>query len=73
MTIQTFQNRVTLEKKNDIAYVTLSRADKYNGLDFAMMEGLVEAAKAVRKDKSLRVAIMQGAVSYTHLTLPTKA
>lgn len=34
----TFQNRVTLEKKNDIAYVTLSRADKYNGLDFAMME-----------------------------------
>ena len=48
MTIQTFQNRVTLEKKNDIAYVTLNRADKYNGLDFAMMEGLVEAAKAVR-------------------------
>lgn len=56
----TFQNRVTLEKKGHIAYVTLSRAEKYNGLDFPMMDGLVEAANAVRKDKNLRVVILQG-------------
>lgn len=57
---QTFKKRVTLEKKNSIAYVTLSRADKYNGLDFDMMEGLIEASKAVRKDRDIRVVILQG-------------
>ncbi|MED5388336.1 MAG: crotonase/enoyl-CoA hydratase family protein [Pseudomonadota bacterium] len=60
MPSQTFHDRVTLEKKNHIAYVTLSRADKYNGLDFAMMEGLIDAAKTVKKDRSLRVVILQG-------------
>ncbi|MCK0154965.1 crotonase/enoyl-CoA hydratase family protein [Alcanivorax sp. S6407] len=57
---ETFRNRVTLEKKDGTAYVTLSRADKYNGLDFDMMEGLIDAAKAVKKDRNLRVVIMQG-------------
>lgn len=60
MTTQTFQNRVTLDKNGPVATVTLDRADKYNGLDFAMMEGLVDAASAVRKDKSLRVVILKG-------------
>ncbi|MDX1802883.1 MAG: crotonase/enoyl-CoA hydratase family protein [Alcanivorax sp.] len=60
MTTQTFQNRVTLEKKNGTAYITLNRADKYNGLDFDMMEGLIDAAKAVKHDRDLRVVILQG-------------
>lgn len=56
----TFRNRVTLETHDHIAYVTLDRADKYNGLDFAMMEGLVDAANAIGKDKQLRAVILQG-------------
>lgn len=56
----TFKNRVTLEKKDAIAYVTLSRADKFNGLDFDMMEGLIEASRAVRKDRDIRAVILQG-------------
>ncbi len=53
-------DRVKLEKKDGIAYVTLSRPDKYNGLDFPMMEGLVETARLIRKDRELRAVILQG-------------
>ncbi len=52
-------DRVKLEKKDGIAYVTLSRPDKYNGLDFPMMEGLVETARLIRKDRELRAVRLQ--------------
>lgn len=53
-------NRVKLEVRNEIAYVTLNRADKMNGLDFAMFDALVATAKTVRQDKSVRAVILQG-------------
>lgn len=54
------KNRVRLETKNNLAYVTLARPEKRNGLDFDMMTGLIEAADLVKKDRSLRAVILQG-------------
>lgn len=52
--------RVAVEIRDQIAYVHLSRPDKLNGLDFAMLEQLVAAARTVRADKSLRTVILLG-------------
>lgn len=57
---QLIRERVHLEQRGQIAYVTLSRAEKYNGLDFAMMEALVEAAALVRDNRDIRAVIMRG-------------
>lgn len=57
---ETINERVTLELKGELAFVTLARAEKRNGLDFAMMEALVETAKRVRKNRALRAVILQG-------------
>lgn len=54
------KQRVRVASKDAIAYVTLERADKRNGLDFAMMEALVDAAKLLRRERSLRAVILQG-------------
>ncbi|MDX1588250.1 MAG: crotonase/enoyl-CoA hydratase family protein [Oleiphilaceae bacterium] len=53
--------RVLLEIRNDIAYVTLNRPDKYNGLDMALFQGLTRTAKQLRKDRNIRAVILQGA------------
>lgn len=52
--------RVKYEVRNQIAYVTLTRADKYNALDHTMFKGLVGAAQRASKDKSLRAVILSG-------------
>ncbi|MYL27708.1 MULTISPECIES: crotonase/enoyl-CoA hydratase family protein [Halomonadaceae] len=54
-------DRVTLEIDNDIAYVTLNRPDKYNGLDMAMFDAIASTAKTLKKDRSIRAVIIQGA------------
>ncbi|XOZ33409.1 crotonase/enoyl-CoA hydratase family protein [Halomonadaceae bacterium KBTZ08] len=54
-------DRVTLEIDNNIAWVTLNRPDKYNGLDMAMFEAITSTAKALKKDCSIRAVILQGA------------
>lgn len=53
-------DRVKLEIRDEIAYVTMTRAEKYNGLDFPMFTGLVEAARKIRKDRSIRAVILRG-------------
>lgn len=53
-------NRVELDIRDEIAYVTLSRAEKYNGLDLDMLEALVKAARLVDKDRSVRAVILSG-------------
>lgn len=53
------QSRVLLEVKNQIAYVTLNRPDKHNALDQAMFIALVNSAKAIRKDRSIRCVILK--------------
>jgi len=52
--------RVLLEVSNQIAYVTLNRPEKHNGLDEAMIKGLVSTAKQIRKDRSIRCVILKG-------------
>ena len=50
--------RVLLDVKNKIAFVTLNRPDKHNGLDEQMFVALVKAARLVRKDRNIRCVIL---------------
>ncbi len=52
--------RVLLNIEANIAYVTLNRPDKHNGLDKRMIVALIEAAKTIRRDRSIRCVILQG-------------
>ena len=56
----TDRSRVLLEVKNQIAYVTLNRPDKHNALDRLMFVALVNAAKAIRKNRGIRCVILKG-------------
>jgi len=56
----TTQARVLLEEKNRIAYVTLNRPEKHNGLDKRMFLELVQTAKTIRKNRNLRCVILRG-------------
>jgi len=42
-------DRVTLEIEDEIAYVTLNRPEKYNGLDMAMFDAIAATAKQLKK------------------------
>ena len=53
--------RVTLSIEGNIATVTLNRPDKYNGLDLETLNALVATAKALRKNRDVRVVILRGA------------
>jgi enoyl-CoA hydratase/carnithine racemase len=52
--------RVNLEVRDQVAYVTMVRGEKYNGLDWDMFVGLVDTARRVRKDRSIRAVILRG-------------
>jgi enoyl-CoA hydratase/carnithine racemase len=52
--------RILLEVKNSIAYVSLNRPEKHNGLNQQMFIDLVAAAKKIRKDRSIRAVILAG-------------
>ena len=54
------QNRVQLEVRGPIAYVSLARPDKLNGLDWDMLQGLVSAAAAIRRKREVRAVILRG-------------
>ncbi len=53
--------RVLVEIRDRIAYVTLNRPDKRNGLDLPMLRALVGAAAQVAADPSVRAVILAGA------------
>jgi enoyl-CoA hydratase/carnithine racemase len=53
-------DRVLLEVRDQVAYVTLNRADKYNGLDFAMFHALIGAARRIAADRDIRAVILAG-------------
>ena len=55
-----FHNRVSVDISNAIATVSLNRPEKHNGLDEAMILGLIAAAKAIRKNRSIRCVILTG-------------
>jgi enoyl-CoA hydratase/carnithine racemase len=54
-------DRVLLDVRDGVAYVTLNRPAKYNGLDLAMLRALVEAAGQVRRDRDVRAVVLAGA------------
>jgi enoyl-CoA hydratase/carnithine racemase len=53
-------DRVLLDVRDGVAYVTLNRADKYNGLDLPMLHGLVDTAGRIAADPGIRVVILAG-------------
>jgi enoyl-CoA hydratase/carnithine racemase len=56
--------RVLLDIRDEaggrVAYVTLNRADKFNGLDLPMMRGLVDVGAKIASDASIRAVILAG-------------
>lgn len=52
--------RVLLEVLDQIAYVTLNRPDKHNGLDEAMLKALISTARTIRRDRTVRCVILRG-------------
>lgn len=53
-------DRVRLDVRDDVAYVTMTRSDKYNALDWDMLCALVDTAAEIAADKSIRAVILQG-------------
>lgn len=53
--------RVSFIVESHIAYVTLNRSDKHNGLDEQMIIDLLKVAKMIKKNLAIRCVILQGA------------
>jgi enoyl-CoA hydratase/carnithine racemase len=53
-------DRVLLDVRDGVGYVTLNRADKYNGLDLPMLRGLVDVAQRIDRDDTVRAVILSG-------------
>ncbi len=54
------QERVSVEINGPVAVVSMTRAEKLNGLDFDMLDGLVDAAHGLAHDRAVRVVILRG-------------
>ncbi len=52
--------RVTVEIKDHIAHVTLSRADKMNAVDIDMAEAIVAAGEQIKADGDVRAVVLSG-------------
>jgi enoyl-CoA hydratase/carnithine racemase len=52
---------VTLTIDNNIAFVTLNRAEKRNALDMAMFKAIDKVSRQLRKNRNIRAVIVQGA------------
>ena len=53
-------DRVTMSVQGGIADVRLNRPEKLNALDAAMFDGLVETARRLAADRSVRAAVLSG-------------
>lgn len=54
------QQRVIVDITDDIAFVTLNRADKLNALDLAMFKAIDSSIRTLRKNRTIRAVIVQG-------------
>ena len=52
--------RVSVEIKNHVARVTLTRGDKMNALDPAMMQAIVEAGEGLMGNEDVRAVVLAG-------------
>ncbi|MCL6268514.1 crotonase/enoyl-CoA hydratase family protein [Sansalvadorimonas sp. 2012CJ34-2] len=53
-------SRVLFRVEEHIAYVSLNRPDKHNGLDYLLFRELIATAKKIRKNKAVRAVILSG-------------
>jgi enoyl-CoA hydratase/carnithine racemase len=53
-------DRVRLEIDNELALVTLTRAEKHNGIDFEMIDGVLGAIRTLKRARQVRAAIVSG-------------
>ena len=53
-------DRIKIEVRGTLATVTLTRADKHNGMDMAMLDAVRGAAERLRKDKRVRAVVLRG-------------
>jgi enoyl-CoA hydratase/carnithine racemase len=53
-------DRVRIEMRGNVATVTLTRADKHNGMDLPMLEAVGAAARKLRGQRTLRAVILRG-------------
>lgn len=53
--------RVSIRVDAHVAEVTMERADKFNAVDMAMIDALVDAARRVAEDDSIRAVVLSGA------------
>lgn len=53
-------DRVRVEVRNQLAYVSLDRPEKYNGLDLPMLRALAAVPKQLRADREIRAVILTG-------------
>jgi enoyl-CoA hydratase/carnithine racemase len=52
--------RVRIEQEGSVATVRLTRPEKHNGMDFAMLREVVDAQRTLRKQRDVRVVILRG-------------
>jgi len=52
---------LTLRKEGGIAYVTLNRPEKMNALSYELIREIISVQEQLKRDKSLRVVIVNGA------------
>jgi enoyl-CoA hydratase/carnithine racemase len=52
--------RVLVETDGALAYVTLNRPDKLNGIDLETIDELIAAAKVLRDDRAVRAVVLRG-------------
>lgn len=52
---------VLYEKRNEIAWVTLNRPDKFNAYNVAMRDAMYETLSAIHEDPEVRAMVLRGA------------
>ena len=56
----TMSERVRIRTEGNLAYLTLTRPDKHNGMDGEMLSAVVKAQSAIRKLRDVRALIIHG-------------
>jgi enoyl-CoA hydratase/carnithine racemase len=54
------ESRVLVEIDGPLAYVTLNRPDKLNGIDLETIDELIAAASSLRGNRDIRAVVLQG-------------
>ncbi len=56
----TIKNRVTVNIKNQVAFVTLNRGDKHNALDMEMFYAIDKTIKQLKHNRLIRAIVVVG-------------